>query len=41
MDIASGQRIAIVGESGAGKTTVAKLLLHLYQYEKGSITVTV
>ena len=39
MDIASGQRIAIVGESGAGKTTVAKLLLNLYQYEKGTITV--
>lgn len=39
MDIPEGQSIAIVGESGAGKTTIAKLLLNLYQYESGSITV--
>ena len=39
MDIPAGQSIAIVGESGAGKTTIAKLLLNLYQYEAGTITV--
>jgi len=39
MEIKRGQRIAIVGESGAGKTTIAKLLLNLYQYEAGTITV--
>ena len=39
MEIKQGQRIAIVGESGAGKTTIAKLLLNLYQYEAGSITI--
>ena len=39
MRIRKGERIAIVGESGAGKSTVAKLLLNLYQYEKGMITV--
>lgn len=39
MQIKKGERIAIVGESGAGKTTIAKLLLHLYPYEAGTITV--
>jgi ABC-type bacteriocin transporter len=39
MEIRNGQRIAIVGESGAGKTTIAKLLLNLYPYEAGTITV--
>lgn len=39
MEVKKGQRIAIVGESGAGKTTIAKLLLNLYPYESGSITV--
>lgn len=39
MEIKKGQRIAIVGESGAGKTTIAKLLLNLYQYEAGMITI--
>lgn len=39
MTIRRGERVAIVGESGAGKSTVAKLLLNLYQYEKGIITI--
>lgn len=39
MDIKKGERIAIVGESGAGKTTIAKLLLKLYDYEAGNITI--
>ncbi len=39
MSIKAGQRIAIVGESGAGKTTIAKLLLNLYRYEAGEITI--
>ncbi len=39
MHIPKGQSIAIVGESGAGKTTIAKLLLNLYQCEKGTITI--
>mgnify|MGYP004561681329 CR=1 FL=1 len=39
MKILRGERIAIVGESGAGKTTLAKLLLHLYPFEAGSITI--
>lgn len=39
MEIRKGESIAIVGESGAGKTTIAKLLLHLYPYEAGTITI--
>lgn len=39
MHINSRQSVAIVGESGAGKTTIAKLLLNMYQYEAGSITI--
>lgn len=34
-----GKRIAIVGESGCGKTTLAKLLLSFYRPEKGEITI--
>lgn len=37
--INKGERIAIIGESGSGKTTIAKLLLNLYQYESGEITI--
>ena len=39
MYIKKGERVAVVGESGAGKTTIAKLLLKLYDYEKGSIMI--
>ncbi len=39
MNIKRGQSIAIVGESGAGKTTIAKILLGLYKYESGSVTI--
>lgn len=39
MTIEAGTKVAIVGESGAGKTTIAKLLLNLYQIENGSITI--
>ncbi len=35
--INSGETLAIIGESGSGKTTVAKLLLRLYQASGGSI----
>ncbi len=33
----NGQQIAIVGPSGAGKTTIASLLLHFYTPDKGSV----
>lgn len=35
--IEPGQVVALVGKSGAGKSTFATLLLHLYQPTKGSI----
>ena len=34
-----GEKIALVGESGGGKTTLAKLLLNLYTPEKGEILI--
>lgn len=33
----NGQQIAIVGPSGAGKTTIAALLLHFYEADKGAL----
>lgn len=37
LTIPHGQKIALVGPSGAGKTTVTKLLLRLYEVSDGSI----
>ena len=37
MKINAGDKIAIVGENGVGKTTLTKLLLRLYDVEKGEI----
>ncbi len=37
--IAKGERIALVGETGGGKTTVTRLLTRLYDVTKGEITV--
>jgi ATP-binding cassette subfamily B protein len=34
-----GQKIAIVGPTGAGKTTIVKLLMRFYDVNKGSITI--
>ena len=36
--VKAGETLAIVGPSGSGKTTLMNLLLRLYDYEKGSIT---
>ncbi len=36
---ASGQKIAIVGPSGVGKSTIASLLLRFYDITKGEITI--
>ena len=36
-DVESGQKIALVGPSGAGKTTISSLILQFYQPLKGAI----
>lgn len=37
IDVKPGQRVAIVGPTGAGKTTVVKLLMRFYELNSGSI----
>jgi len=37
--IEPGQKIAIVGQTGAGKTTIVKLLMRFYDVDTGSISV--
>ncbi|MBQ7076941.1 MAG: ABC transporter ATP-binding protein [Lachnospiraceae bacterium] len=39
LSIKRGEKIAIVGENGAGKSTFLKLLLRLYDVESGSIII--
>ncbi len=38
-EIGSGQKLAIIGESGEGKSTIANLLLRFYEPKSGSITI--
>ncbi len=37
--VRAGQRVAIVGASGAGKSTIARLLYRFYDIDEGSITI--
>jgi len=34
-----GQRLAVVGETGAGKSTIAKLLMRFYDPDRGRVTI--
>jgi ATP-binding cassette subfamily B multidrug efflux pump len=39
IDVKQGQTIAIVGPTGAGKTTLVNLLMRFYEVERGRITI--
>jgi len=39
LEIKKGQKVAILGHTGSGKTTVAQLLLRLYDSDKGKILI--
>lgn len=39
ISISSGQTVAFVGSTGSGKSTLVKLLLRLYDYQSGDITI--
>lgn len=39
LDIKSGERVSLVGHSGAGKTTIANLLYKLYEVDRGAISI--
>ena len=39
LEVCPGKRVAIVGPTGAGKTTLVKLLMRYYELNSGSITI--
>lgn len=39
LEIKKGEKVAIIGHTGSGKTTVAQLLLRLYDRDKGKIMI--
>lgn len=39
LDVKAGHRVAIVGPTGAGKTTLVNLLMRFYDLDKGSIVI--
>jgi len=39
LDVAPGQRVAVVGETGAGKSTIAKLLMRFYDPTEGVVAI--
>ena len=39
VDVKAGQKVAIVGPTGAGKTTIVNLLMRFYEMDKGDIKI--
>ncbi|MBT8215102.1 MAG: ABC transporter ATP-binding protein/permease, partial [Acidimicrobiia bacterium] len=39
LDVPAGQRLAVVGETGAGKSTIAKLVMRFYDPTAGRVTI--
>jgi len=39
LDIKPGERVAIVGETGSGKSTIAKLAMRFYDPDRGSVSI--
>ena len=39
LEVKSGEKVALVGETGGGKTTVTRLLSRLYEINRGSIAI--
>ena len=39
LDIKAGEKIALVGQSGSGKSTITRLLLRYYQIDNGTISI--
>ena len=40
LSVAAGERVALLGHNGAGKSTMMKIILGLIPYESGELTVT-
>lgn len=39
LEIASGEKVAILGDNGSGKTTLIKLILRMYAFSEGTVLV--
>lgn len=39
INIKNGEKVALVGQSGSGKSTIVQLLMHFYELEEGAISV--
>jgi ATP-binding cassette subfamily B protein len=39
LDIAKGESVAFVGHTGAGKSSIVKLIMRLYEFQKGDILI--
>jgi ATP-binding cassette, subfamily B, bacterial len=39
LDIPNGQRVALIGRTGSGKTSLLRTLMRFYEYESGRVTI--